>query len=295
MRQNPTRAGKYRVFADCYNSSLLAVDNTLKVLDELRLPDETKRIAVLGDVLALGDLSEETHREDRSCSARHRIDLLIGYGIAIRYAIEEATAAGMQAHYYADRAEMGGAVRGCGTTGVTLILFKASHGVNLGASRWTNSSAPTSPKTPPSDTNSSASKSMEFFEFYIFENSASLKPTSVTMLSSVPAFVTATVTDEPHETESRVTFRSRRSGQDRLSRQRGDPRSRGCRKPLRIRDGAFKGSGLESLDAPDSLLSISARLCGLPLNLTTVNLSEATDQLGDAVTENSPQAMIMYR
>ena len=43
MRQNLLQAGKYRILADCYNSSLLAVDNTLKVLDELRLPDYIRK------------------------------------------------------------------------------------------------------------------------------------------------------------------------------------------------------------------------------------------------------------
>ena len=183
MRQNLLQAGKYRVFADCYNSSLLAVDNTLKVLDELRLPDETKRIAVLGDVLALGDLSEETHREIGRVCARHRIDLLIGYGIAIRYAIEEAAAAGMQAHYYADRAEMEAAVRAAAQPG-DLILFKASHGVNLGASMDKLFSAQTSTKAPLSDTNSSASKSMEILNSISSRTAPRSRPTSVTMLSS---------------------------------------------------------------------------------------------------------------
>lgn len=108
--------------------------------------------------------------------------------------------------------------------------------------------------------------------------------------------MTATVTDELHETEVTRDLPGREDRQDRLSRQRGDPRSRAARKPVvRIRDGAFQGSGLESLDAPDSLLSIGARAFADCPHLTTVNLSEATDQLGDAVTENSPQAMIMYR
>lgn len=294
MRQNLLQAGKYRVFADCYNSSLLAVDNTLKVLDELRLPDETKRIAVLGDVLALGDLSEETHREIGRVCARHRIDLLIGYGIAIRYAIEEAAAAGMQAHYYADRAEMEAAVRAAVRPG-DIVLFKASHGVNLGASM---------DKLFGTDLNeSSAIGHKQFrievhgdFEFYIFENSASLKTyLGHDAVVEVPAFVTATVTDELHETEVTRDLPVEKIGKTAF---RGNEEIREVVLPetvVRIRDGAFQGSGLESLDAPDSLLSIGARAFADCPHLTTVNLSEATDQLGDAVTENSPQAMIMYR
>lgn len=294
MRQNLLQAGKYRILADCYNSSLLAVDNTLKVLDELRLPDKTKRIVVLGDVLALGDLSEETHREIGRVCTQHKMDLLIGYGIAIRYAIEEAAAAGMQAHYYADRAEMEEAVRAAVRPG-DIVLFKASHGVNLGASM---------DKLFGTDLNeSSAIGHKQFrievhgdFEFYIFENSASLKTyLGHDAVVEVPAFVTATVTDELHETEVTRDLPVEKIGKTAF---RGNEEIREVVLPetvVRIRDGAFQGSGLESLDAPDSLLSIGARAFADCPNLTTVNLSEATDQLGDAVTENSPQAMIMYR
>ncbi len=294
MRQNLLQAGKYRILADCYNSSLLAVDNTLKVLDELRLPDETKRIVVLGDVLALGDLSEETHREIGRVCTQHKMDLLIGYGIAIRYAIEEAADAGMQAQYYADRAEMEAAVKAAVRPG-DIVLFKASHGVNLGASM---------DKLFGTDLNeSSAIGHKQFrievhgdFEFYIFENSASLKTyLGHDAVVEVPAFVTATVTDELHETEVTRDLPVEKIGKTAF---RGNEEIREVVLPetvVRIRDGAFQGSGLESLDAPDSLLSIGARAFADCPHLTTVNLPEATDQLGDAVTENSPQAMIMYR
>ena len=267
---------------------------TIEVLDELRLPDETKRIVVLGDVLALGDLSEETHREIGRVCTQHKMDLLIGYGIAIRYAIEEAAAAGMQAHYYADRAEMEAAVRAAVRPG-DIVLFKASHGVNLGASM---------DKLFGTDLNeSSAIGHKQFrievqgdFEFYIFENSASLKTyLGHDAVVEVPAFVTATVTDELHETEVTRDLPVEKIGKTAF---RGNEEIREVVLPetvVRIRDGAFQGSGLESLDAPDSLLSIGARAFADCPHLTTVNLSEATDQLGDAVTENSPQAMIMYR
>ena len=294
MRQNLLQAGKYRIFADCYNSSLLAVDNTLKVLDELRLPDETKRIVVLGDVLALGDLTEETHRQIGQVCTRHNIDDLIGYGIAIRYAIEEAAAAGMQAQYYADRAEMEAAVRTAVQPG-DLILFKASHGVNLGASM---------DKLFGTDLNeSSAIGHKQFrievhgdFEFYIFENSTSLKTyLSHDAVVEVPAFVTATVTDELHETEVTRDLPVEKIGKTAF---RGNEDIREVVLPetvVRIRDGAFQGSGLESIEAPDSLLSIGARAFADCPNLTIVNLSERTDQLGEDLLANSPRAMIMYR
>ena len=193
-----------------------------------------------------------------------------------------------------DRAEMEAAVRAAAQPG-DLILFKASHGVNLGASM---------DKLFGTDLNeSSAIGHKQFrievhgdFEFYIFENSASLKTyLGHDAVVEVPAFVTATVTDELHETEVTRDLPVEKIGKTAF---RGNEDIREVVLPetvVRIRDGAFQGSGLESLDAPDSLLSIGARAFADCPHLTTVNLSEATDQLGDAVTENSPQAMIMYR
>ena len=88
--QNIVQAGKYRIFADCYNSSLVAVRNTLKVVDELQVPAGNQKILVLGDVTALGNLAEETHRQIGQEVAAHQSDLFIGYGINMKYAVEEA-------------------------------------------------------------------------------------------------------------------------------------------------------------------------------------------------------------
>ena len=132
MRQNIVQAGKYRIFADCYNSSLVAVRNTLKVVDELQVPAGNHKILVLGDVTALGDLAEETHRQIGQEVAAHQSDLFIGYGINMKYAVEEALKAGVHAVYYEDRSEMEAALKDAASPG-DLVLFKASHAVNLGA------------------------------------------------------------------------------------------------------------------------------------------------------------------
>ena len=76
--------------------------------------------------------------------------------------------------------------------------------------------------------------------------------------------MTATVTDELHETEVTRDLPVEKIGKTAF---RGNEEIREVVLPetvVRIRDGAFQGSGLESLDAPDSLLSIGARFRGLP-------------------------------
>lgn len=89
----------------------------------------------------------------------------------------------MQAHYYADRARNGGGGQGPPVRPGDIVLFKASHGVNLGASM---------DKLFGTDLNeSSAIGHKQFrievhgdFEFYIFETAPRSRPTSVTMLLS---------------------------------------------------------------------------------------------------------------
>lgn len=107
---------------------------------------------------------------------------------------------------------------------------------------------------------------MENFEFYIFENSASLKTyLGHDAVVEVPAFVTATVTDELHETEvtrdlpvekiGKTAFRGNEEIREVVlpGNRRSHPRRR------------FQGSGLESLDAPGQpAFHRRTRLCGLP-------------------------------
>jgi UDP-N-acetylmuramoyl-tripeptide--D-alanyl-D-alanine ligase len=65
------------LFEDCYNANPLAVKAALSVLDEL--PDSGRRVAVLGDMLELGEAAVELHREVGREAAR-RTDLLILLG-----------------------------------------------------------------------------------------------------------------------------------------------------------------------------------------------------------------------
>jgi UDP-N-acetylmuramoyl-tripeptide--D-alanyl-D-alanine ligase len=72
---------------DCYNANPLAVKAALATLDEV--PGDGRRVAVLGDMLELGDSSAELHREVGREAAR-RSDLLILFGV---FAAETAAGA----------------------------------------------------------------------------------------------------------------------------------------------------------------------------------------------------------
>ena len=294
MRQNIVQAGKYRIFADCYNSSLVAVRNTLKVVDELQVPDGNQKILVLGDVTSLGDLAEETHRQIGQEVAAHQSDLFIGYGINMKYAVEEALKAGVHAVYYEDRSEMEAALKAAASPG-DLVLFKASHAVNLGA---------TMDKLFGTDFNeSSAIGHKQFdlvikgdFEYYIFENSASIK----TYLGTdehvtVPSHIEATVTDELHEVEVTKNLPVEKIGKTAFREKTFVKEVILPETIVRIRDGAFKGSGLTHFEGPASLLSIGDEAFADCPDLQEVLLTETTDQLGEKLLENSPQAVLKYK
>jgi UDP-N-acetylmuramoyl-tripeptide--D-alanyl-D-alanine ligase len=72
---------------DCYNANPLAVKAALATLDEI--PGDGRRVAVLGDMLELGNTSAELHREVGREAAR-RSDLLILLG---EFAAETAAGA----------------------------------------------------------------------------------------------------------------------------------------------------------------------------------------------------------
>lgn len=294
MRQNIVQAGKYRIFADCYNSSLVAVRNTLKVVDELQVPAGNHKILVLGDVTSLGDLAEETHRQIGQEVAAHQSDLFIGYGINMKYAVEEALKAGVHAVYYEDRSEMEAALKDAASPG-DLVLFKASHAVNLGA---------TMDKLFGTDFNeSSAIGHKQFdlvikddFEYYIFENSASIK----TYLGTdehvtVPSHIEATVTDELHEVEVTKNLPVEKIGKTAFREKTFVKEVILPETIVRIRDGAFKGSGLTHFEGPASLLSIGDEAFADCPDLQEVLLTETTDQLGEKLLENSPQAVLKYK
>ena len=300
MRQNLIDIGPYHIFADCYNSSLIAIDNTLGAMDQMDIPaDGGRKIAVLGDVLELGNISEETHREIGRTVVSHNVDLLLGFGKDMAFACEEALASGKDARFFSERSLLEDEIRQ-EITPADIILFKASHGINIGA---------TMDRLFGTDINESTQighkmfylKTEGDFEFYIFDCSASVKR----YLGSdenpkVPAYVKAApfsaggadgaggVSEElmlPVEKIGKTAFRG-------MNHVKTVTLPEGI---IRIRDGAFKGSGLTGLSAPYSLLSIGNEAFADCPELERVILPETILQIGEKVLENSPRSVLEYK
>ena len=82
------------IINDAYNANPASVAAALEVLAET---PASRRIAVLGDMLELGDRAEELHRQAGREAAGRGIDLLIGVGALGRYIAEGAKDAGAAA------------------------------------------------------------------------------------------------------------------------------------------------------------------------------------------------------
>lgn len=77
MRQHIVEKGGVTVIEDCYNASPDSMRAAISVLKALPNP---RKIALLGDMLELGDASEEGHRHTGEWVAEAGIDVLIAYG-----------------------------------------------------------------------------------------------------------------------------------------------------------------------------------------------------------------------
>ena len=134
------RAGKMRgqrfehagiaVLDDCYNSNPEAARG---MLEALAATPARRRIAVLGEMLELGQWSQALHRQLGREVAAHGVDVLVAVRGAARGMAEEAVRAGLPAGavcFFEDPAEAGAFLRGLAQPG-DAVLFKGSRGVRV--------------------------------------------------------------------------------------------------------------------------------------------------------------------
>lgn len=298
MRQNLIEACGFKVFADCYNANQLAIEGSLKAMDQMILPEGGRRIAVLGDVLSLGDQSEDIHRQIGRSIKSHNVDILLCYGNDMRFACEEAIAGGANAKFFSDlqRDQLEAEIRQI-LTPKDVILFKASHAVNLGS---------TMDRLFGTDTNESISighrqfnlTSDDKFEYYAFPDGASIK-TCLTEDSDVivPSHIEAEVLDEFLEFQGKESTVVRRLAIEKLGKTsfRGKTHVHHVILPptlIRIRDGAFRGSGIHELELPQGMLSIGSQAFAQCEELKKVVIPDSVKEFGEDILKDSPQAVV---
>lgn len=126
-RQNIMEKNGQTVIADCYNASPDSMRAALGVLGNY--PCEGRRVAVLGDMLELGEHSESLHAAVGEMAKNAGIDLLFCFGSAAK-TIAANAGSDVQAYCTEDAGELTEALRNTLKAG-DCVLFKASHGMHL--------------------------------------------------------------------------------------------------------------------------------------------------------------------
>lgn len=124
-KQNLLEFHGYRMIIDTYSATPLSVETAMKTLENLPIAKGGKKIAVLGDIPALGDFSEDKHKEVGEKICKYEFDLMLCIGKYAKYFALAAIEAGKQAFYYEeDREAFNQKLSECITPG-DLVLFKS--------------------------------------------------------------------------------------------------------------------------------------------------------------------------
>lgn len=113
---------------DSYNANLASTLAGLQTL--MRLPAQGRRIVVFGDMLELGPISEEHHRQVGLSAVEQGVDELFCYGPQSRAAFCAAQSAGLAVHHYTDKGELSAALGQVITAG-DVVYVKGSRGMAM--------------------------------------------------------------------------------------------------------------------------------------------------------------------
>lgn len=128
MRQKSVNVGGITSIEDCYNASPDSMNAAIKTLANV---NANKRIAVLGDMLELGDFSKKAHEDVGKMVADNKIDYLLAYGNDAKYIVDGAKQNGMvNAFYFDNKDELANRLFELAHNG-DAVIFKASRGMKL--------------------------------------------------------------------------------------------------------------------------------------------------------------------
>jgi len=128
MRQKTVRKNGIVFIEDCYNAS---PDSVKAGINTLMSVNAKRRIAVLGDMLELGDYSEKAHRDCGKYAAENGVDVLFAYGNASSFTADEAGKNSLnEIYHYTDELCLAEKLSTFIKEG-DAVLFKASRGMKL--------------------------------------------------------------------------------------------------------------------------------------------------------------------
>jgi len=130
MRMNIIRSNGMIIINDAYNAGPQSMKAALDVLSEL---DSSRKIAVLGDMLELGDWSEQAHTETGIQAARKEVDYIIAVGKEAAHIIKGAVDSGFNPErtaHFSCNSDAVGYLRNLIRQG-DAILVKGSRGIMM--------------------------------------------------------------------------------------------------------------------------------------------------------------------
>lgn len=119
-----------KIINDAYNAGLESMKASLKYLSAFT---NRRKIAVLGDMLELGDYSQTLHEQVGETIYLDKIDILISSGKEAKYIVKQAKESGMpkeNIYYFETKQEILNQLKKMMKTG-DIILFKASNGMRF--------------------------------------------------------------------------------------------------------------------------------------------------------------------
>ncbi len=122
--------GNIKIINDAYNASLESIEASLKYMTEFK---NNRKIAVLGDILELGEYAQKIHKQVGEMVYQNKIDVLIGSGKNTKYMVEQAKKIGMlpnQIYYFENKEEILHKLVQMVKPG-DVILCKASNGMRF--------------------------------------------------------------------------------------------------------------------------------------------------------------------
>ncbi len=128
MRQRVVKVGDITAIEDCYNASPDSMKAALKTLHDTK---GNRKIAVLGDMLELGDYSKKAHSSVGEMVAQNNIDYLLSYGENAKYYTSAAKEAGCKNAFLFDSKELlAEKLLEIAKPG-DVVIFKGSRGMKL--------------------------------------------------------------------------------------------------------------------------------------------------------------------
>lgn len=128
MRQRVVNVGNVVSIEDCYNASPDSMNAAMRALKDT---NGNKKIAVLGDMLELGDYSQTAHTAVGKMVADNKIDVLLAYGENAKYYVSSALNNGCtDATLFSDKEALAQKLMDITNDG-DVVLFKGSRGMKL--------------------------------------------------------------------------------------------------------------------------------------------------------------------